>query len=98
MPPIEQYSNVYYNMSAGEGDICGSWNSDENFEYVADPMPAVDGGDSGASVMLPSDQAVDVTSLATRTASDRSLNPTTGVELGSTLGEANQLQSDKPCS
>lgn len=99
LPPIEQYSNVYYNMSAGEGDIRGSWNSDENFDYIADPMPAVDGGDGGASVMLPNDQAADVTNLATRTASDRSLNPTTGAELGSTtLGEANQLKSDKPRS
>jgi Mn-containing catalase len=44
LPPIEQYTNTYYNMSEGD-DPRGSWNSDENFEYVADPQPAVDGGD-----------------------------------------------------
>lgn len=98
LPPIEQYSNVYYNMSAGEGDIRGSWNSDENFEYVADPAPAVDGGDGGATVNLPSDQQTDLANMAARTASDRSLNPTTGAELGSTLGEANQITPDKPRS
>ena len=98
LPPIEQYANVYYNMSAGEGDMRGSWNSDENFEYVADPAPAVDGGDGGASVTLPSDQATDLVNMASRTASDPSLNPTTGAELGSTMGEANQIKSDKPRS
>ncbi|MGF1569281.1 MAG: manganese catalase family protein [Nodosilinea sp.] len=31
--------NLYYNLSSGEGqDERGPWNSDENFEYVADPM------------------------------------------------------------
>jgi len=98
LPPIEQYANVYYNMSAGEGDMRGSWNSDENFEFVADPAPAVDGGDGSASVTLPSDQATDLANMASRTASDPSLNPTTGAELGSTLGEANQIKSDKPRS
>ncbi|MEZ3498376.1 manganese catalase family protein [Pantoea sp. KPR_PJ] len=98
LPPVEQYSNVYYNMSAGEGDIRGSWNSDENFEYVADPGPAVDGGDGGASVNLPSDQQTDVDNMTNRTASDRSLNPTTGAELGSTPGEVNPISADKPRS
>ena len=98
LPPIEQYANVYYNMSAGEGDMRGSWNSDENFEFVADPAPAVDGGDGSASVTLPSDQATDLANMASRTASDPGLNPTTGAELGSTLGEANQIKSDKPRS
>ncbi len=85
-------------MSAGESDIRGSWNSDENFEYVADPSPAVDGGNGGATVNLPSDQQTDLANMAARTASDRSLNPTTGTELGSTLGEANQIKFDKPRS
>ncbi len=44
LPPVEQYTDVYYNMSQGD-DPRGSWNSDENFNYVAEPMPAVDGGD-----------------------------------------------------
>ncbi len=48
LPPVEQYTDVYYNMSQGD-DPRGSWNSDENFNYVAEPMPAVDGGDGGDS-------------------------------------------------
>ncbi|HBV40014.1 MAG TPA: Mn-containing catalase [Erwinia sp.] len=81
LPPIEQYSNVYYNMSEG-GEVRGSWNSDENFTYVADPMPAVDGGDGYASITLPSDQKTELDNLALRTASDTTVNPVTGTDLG----------------
>ena len=42
LPPVEKYAGIYYNMSEG-GEVRGSWNSDENFTYVADPTPAVDG-------------------------------------------------------
>jgi Mn-containing catalase len=31
--------DLYFNLSTGEGDERGPWNSDENFEYVADPVP-----------------------------------------------------------
>lgn len=93
LPPIEQYSNVYYNMSEG-GDVRGSWNSDENFEYVANPMPAVDGGDGSASVMLPAEQKANLDSMATRTASDPSINPVTGSDLGSVAPIENKTQSD----
>lgn len=81
LPPIEQYSNVYYNMSEG-GEVRGSWNSDENFTYVADPAPAVDGGDGYASITLPSDQKIELDNLALRTASDTTVNPVTGTDLG----------------
>jgi len=82
LPPIEQYSTVYFNMSEGD-DMRGSWNSDENFTYVADPQPAVDGGDGLASVQLPSSQKANLDSMIARTASDPSVNPVTGTDLGS---------------
>ena len=82
LPPIEQYANVYYNMSEG-GEVRGSWNSDENFTYVAQPQPAVDGGDGLASIGLPAEQKANLDNLALRTASDPSLNPVTGTDLGS---------------
>ncbi|MER5002796.1 manganese catalase family protein [Atlantibacter hermannii] len=82
LPPIEQYSTVYFNMSEGD-DMRGSWNSDENFTYVADPQPAVDGGDGLASVQLPSSQKAKLDSMIARTASDPSVNPVTGTDLGS---------------
>ena len=56
-------------MSEGD-DMRGSWNSDENFTYVADPQPAVDGGDGLASVQLPSSQKANLDSMIARTASD----------------------------
>ncbi|WLS77914.1 manganese catalase family protein [Erwinia pyri] len=93
LPPIEQYSNVYYNMSEG-GEVRGSWNSDENFNYVANPTPAVDGGDGSASVMLPAEQKANLDSMATRTASDPSINPVTGSDLGSVAPIENKTQSD----
>lgn len=74
LPPIEQYTNVYYNMSEGD-DPRGSWNSDENFEYVADPQPAVDGGDGLASVTLSKEQQALVKAMAKRTQSDPSVDP-----------------------
>lgn len=82
LPPIEQYAHTYFNMSEGD-EVRGSWNSDENFDYVANPQPAVDGGDGLAHVTLPADQQADVDSLAARTASDPDINPLTGAEAGS---------------
>ncbi|WP_312229425.1 manganese catalase family protein [Pseudescherichia sp.] len=82
LPPIEQYANTYFNMSEG-GEVRGSWNSDENFQYVADPSPAVDGGDGLASVVLPGPQQANLDAMKLRTASDPSVNPVTGTDLGS---------------
>ncbi|WP_293798133.1 manganese catalase family protein [uncultured Pantoea sp.] len=89
LPPIEKYAHTYYNMSQGD-DIRGSWNSDENFDYVADPQPAVDGGDGSASVTLPSKQLSDLDTLAARTASQPDTNPITGAEHGSKTPLTNQ--------
>ena len=82
LPPIEQYAHNYYNMSEG-GEVRGSWNSDENFNYVSDPQPAVDGGDGMAKVTLPDSQNTNVENMAIRTQSDPTINPITGTELGS---------------
>ena len=82
LPPIEQYAHNYYNMSEGD-DVRGSWNSDDNFDYVADPQPAVDGGDGLPSVMLSPDEQRDIDALAARTASDPLIDPITGAEAGS---------------
>ncbi|HFZ8993246.1 TPA: manganese catalase family protein [Citrobacter freundii] len=89
LPPVEQYSNVYYNMSQGD-DPRGSWNSDENFEYVADPMPAVDGGDGLVSGTLSKEQLALVKAMAKRTMSDPGVEPLTGTELGA--GEPQEKQ------
>ncbi|WP_435927035.1 manganese catalase family protein [Dryocola sp. BD613] len=94
LPPVEQYANVYYNMSQGD-DVRGSWNSDENFEFVADPTPAVDGGDGMASVSLPEKEQANLKNLIVRTASDPSVNPVTGTDLGAVPPIENEATAAK---
>jgi Mn-containing catalase len=94
LPPVQKYANTYFNMSAG-GEVRGSWNSDENFDYVADPQPAVDGGDGLASVTLPADQQAALDSMIVRTQSDTTVNPVTGAELGSVQPIENETAAKK---
>ena len=94
LPPVQKYANTYFNMSAG-GEVRGSWNSDENFDYVADPQPAVDGGDGLASVTLPADQQAALDSMIVRTQSDTAVNPVTGAELGSVQPIENEAAAKK---
>jgi len=95
LPPIEQYANTYFDMSEG-GEVRGSWNSDENFEYVTNPPPAVDGGDGLASVNLPGPQQANLDALKLRTASDPSVNPVTGTDLGSVPPIENETAKKAP--
>ncbi|MFK3789703.1 manganese catalase family protein [Pseudomonas piscis] len=82
LPGMPEFSRVYFNMSNGEAALRGSWNSDEEFEYVEKPQPAVGGGDGSASVTLSeADQAV-LEAMKIRTQSDPELQPMTGAELG----------------
>ncbi|ANG92548.1 manganese catalase family protein [Enterobacteriaceae bacterium 155047] len=81
LPPVEEYTNKYYNMSQG-GEVRGSWNSDKHFEYVEDPQPAVDGGDGLADVKLSSTQKTLLKAMAKRTESDPATDSLTGAELG----------------
>ena len=95
LPPVEQYANVYYNMSKGD-DLRGSWNSDENFEYVADPQPAVDGGDGLADVQLPPEQQATVLAMAQRTQSNPDIDPVTGAEMGASVPPVERPVKGKP--
>lgn len=81
LPPVEEYTNKYYNMSEG-GEVRGSWNSDKHFDYVENPQPAVDGGDGGAEIALSSNQKTLLKAMAKRTQSDPEADPLTGAELG----------------
>ncbi|WP_421505935.1 manganese catalase family protein [Erwinia rhapontici] len=95
LPPIEKYATVYYNMSDSD-NVRGSWNADENFTYVSDPQPAVDGGDGSASVTLPADQQANSDQLLQRTASDPDINPVTGTDLGAVPPIENTLAKKDP--
>jgi Mn-containing catalase len=83
LPGDPRFTNVYFDMSQGEGDARGPWNSDENFEYVtgADAQQPVD-GDGNATVGLTDEEQGVLTQLAARTASDPESDPLTGAELG----------------
>ncbi len=83
LPGDPQFTNVYYNLSQGEGDLRGPWNQGPEWEFVEIPQPAVDGGDGMASVDLSKDQKKVVQQMAVRTQSDVSVDPMTGADLGS---------------
>jgi Mn-containing catalase len=84
LPGQIAFTNKYYNMSQGEGDMKGPWNQGEQWECVEDrnQQAAVDGGDGSASVKLSrKDQALEK-EVAVRTMSDPNSDPTTGADLG----------------
>src|SRR5690606_3140229 len=88
LPGKPDYTDVYYNMSQGEGDMDGPWNSGANWKRVDDreEQQAVDGGDGLATLRLNEDAAGVLEQPAARTRSDPSADPTTGAELGAGPG------------
>lgn len=83
LPGDPAFTNVYYNLSQGEGDLRGPWNEGPEWEFVESPEPAVDGGDGMATVDLPKKQEKVVMQMADRTQSDTAVDPMTGADLGS---------------
>src|SRR4051812_21355285 len=88
LPGQPQFTNKYFNMSQGAGDLEGPWNTGPLWERVDDPeqQAAVDGGDGTPSVNLPSEDEKAVQAAATRTMSRTDVDPTTGAELGAGPG------------
>ncbi|MED6525209.1 manganese catalase family protein, partial [Escherichia coli O157] len=52
-----------------------------HFDYVSDPVSAVDGGDGKASINLSTKQEAMIKAMATRLKSHEDINPVTGAEL-----------------
>ncbi|MBA3596927.1 MAG: manganese catalase family protein [Methylibium sp.] len=106
LPGKKEYANKYYNMSKGEGDGQGPWNSC-NFEQVNEPedQMATD-GQGGFGVQLSPEEMKTGMALMKRTKSELGVNPMTGAELGMTQevaqaigannGGAAQMQPPKP--
>ena len=78
---MPEYTNVYFNMSTGDGDVRGPWNNEPTFEY-REARPAVDGGSGMPEVTLPSDELATVKKAASRLQSDPAADPVTGAMLG----------------
>ena len=86
-PGDPRFANVYYNMSQGDGDLRGSWNQGDQWDFVSDrdKQSAVNGGDGTAQVTLPNADVDVLQQMAARTLSDPSAEPLTGAELGANV-------------
>lgn len=83
-PGVQEFANVYYKMSQGEGEMTGSWNEGQKWTRVVErtQQVAVDGGDGLAAVHVTPDEVMNLKAMATRTQSDPTIDPVTGAELG----------------
>lgn len=88
LPGDPAFADVYFDMSQGEGDASGPWNSGEQWTVVADreDQSAVDGGDGHASVKMDAKSEAAVEAFAARTQSDPNADPITGADLGAGPG------------
>jgi Mn-containing catalase len=81
LPGMPEFTNVYFNMSTGEGDLRGPWNKEPTFEY-REAETAVDGGDGLPTVGIDGDDLELVNQAAMRLQSDPKSDPVTGAMLG----------------
>lgn len=88
LPGKPEFTDVYFDMSQGEGDASGPWNSGENWQVVSDreAQAAVDGGDGSAAVKVSASDKKVLDKMATRLQSDPSADPITGADLGAGPG------------
>jgi Mn-containing catalase len=88
LPGMPAFTNKYFNMSQGAGDMQGPWNTGPLWERVDDreQMAAVDGGDGTASVTVSPTEKQALDQAAARTASRTDIDPPTGAELGAGPG------------
>jgi Mn-containing catalase len=88
LPGDPAFTDLYMDMSQGDGDVEGSWNSGELWERVTDrdAQAALDGGDGSCGVDLSEREQVAVEAMAARTLSDPDARPATGAELGAGPG------------
>ena len=84
LPGDPAFTDLYMDMSQGDGDVAGSWNSGELWETVTDrdAQAAVDGGEGDYAVGLSDVEASALEMMMVRTASNPEAQPPTGAELG----------------
>lgn len=86
LPGDPEFNRTYFNMSHG-GEMRGSWNEGQDWVYVDQPEPAVDGGDGMPRVALDEISAAAAEAMKVRTLSNPDAQPLTGAELGKVNGD-----------
>jgi len=88
LPGMPAFTNKYFNMSQGAGDMQGPWNTGPQWERVdnREQLAAVDGGDGTATVTVSQLEKQALDQAAVRTASRTDIDPPTGAELGAGPG------------
>lgn len=81
LPGDPELNRTYFNLSQG-AEMRGAWYEGQDWIYVEEPQPAVDGGDGTASVQLDEKGAAAVEAMSLRTQSNPQAQPLTGAELG----------------
>jgi Mn-containing catalase len=81
LPGMAEFTNVYFNMSMGEGDARGPWNNEPTFEF-REATVAVDGGSGLPEVEMDSEDLQLSEQAAQRLKSDLTTDPVTGAMLG----------------
>ena len=76
-----EFTNVYFNMSVGDGDARGPWNNEPTFDF-RDATTAVDGGSGMPEVTMDKSDLKVAEKTATRLQSDLTVDPVTGTMLG----------------
>lgn len=98
LPGKPEFTNTYFNMSKGEGDMRGPWNEGEQWEFIdtREEQVAVDGGNGTASANLTKDEIAIEKQVALRTASRTDIDPTTGADLGAgpSAGRTKKVSED----
>jgi len=87
-PGRPEFTDKYYNMSIGEGDMRGPWNEGPQWEFVdgGNGMRNVDGGDGLAHVKVSEMEKQLAEQNMMRSKSNPGVDPTTGADLGAGPG------------
>ena len=88
LPGMPQFTDKYFNMSQGDGDAQGPWNTGDQWEVVSDidDMAPVDDGDGLPQVKVSKQEKALLDQAAMRSRSDPLSDPTTGADLGAGPG------------
>ncbi|MDP2356617.1 MAG: manganese catalase family protein [Beijerinckiaceae bacterium] len=88
LPGHPDFTDKYFKLSQGDGEVEGPWNSGPAWERIEaeDDAAAVDGGDGSASVKLSARDKKTEAAMKDRLESDPMSDPLTGADLGAGPG------------